>query len=72
MVSLVVFWASMGFNQYVVLADPEATRRELWTGEIGMQILTANTWMIPWFAVIAGYPVLVPRTRSAGPPPSSG
>lgn len=26
------------------------------------QILVANTWVLPWFALIAGYPVVVPNT----------
>jgi serine/threonine-protein kinase len=25
-------------------------------------VLTANTWLLPWFAMMAGYPVLVPNT----------
>lgn len=26
------------------------------------QVLVANLWIVPWFAVIAGYPVIVPNT----------
>jgi serine/threonine-protein kinase len=61
-VSLVLFWVSQGVNQYVVLSNPEQTARELGAGDAWRQILLANTWMIPWFAAIAGYPVMVPNT----------
>lgn len=59
---LAIFWSSQALNQYVALYDPVRTERELGAGSVTTQILTANTWMIPWFAMIAGYPVLVPNS----------
>ncbi len=61
-VSLALFWGSQAVNQYVVLVNPAQTGRELGTGEVWRQILVANTWMIPWFAAIAAYPVMVPNS----------
>jgi serine/threonine-protein kinase len=61
-VSLVLFWVSQGVNQYVALVDPTQTALHLGTGDAWRQILIANTWMMPWFAAIAGYPVMVPNS----------
>lgn len=60
-VALVTLWVTQGLNQFASLCKPDEVLRLLGNDEVG-QVLTANTWMLPWFAVIAGYPVLVPNT----------
>ncbi len=59
--SLGVFWVALGLIMYSSLTDPRTAdllgRYDL----IGQSIL-ANTWMLPWFAVMAGYPAMVPNT----------
>jgi serine/threonine-protein kinase len=59
--SLCTLWVTQGLNQFASLCKPDETVRLLGGDEVG-QVLTANTWLLPWFAVIAGYPVLVPNT----------
>ena len=60
-VSLCTLWVTQGLNQFASLCNPDETVRLLGNDEVG-QVLLANTWLLPWFAVIAGYPVLVPNT----------
>ena len=60
-VSLGTLWATQSLNQFVSLCKQDEVIRLLGSDEVG-QVLTANTWLLPWFAVMAGYPVLVPHT----------
>jgi eukaryotic-like serine/threonine-protein kinase len=60
-VALCTLWTTQGLNQFAALCKPDEVIRLLGNDEVG-QVLTANTWLLPWFAVIAGYPVLVPNT----------
>ena len=60
-VSLFTFWITQGLNQLFAMMKPDEVQVLLGNGEVG-QVLTANTWLLPWFAVVAGYPVLVPNT----------
>lgn len=56
----------LGSNQFQFLANPVATRaiRESASGE--MQVLVANTWLLPWMVLLIGYAVVVPNpTRRA-------
>jgi serine/threonine-protein kinase len=57
--TLGVFWVLQGVNQYNGLTDPEMTRVGERTRDD--QVLIGNTWVLPWFAMIAGYSVLVPN-----------
>src|SRR5262249_46757366 len=51
----------LGVNQFRFLADPAATRdlRDSASGE--MQVLIANSWLLPWVVLIIGYGVVVPN-----------
>src|SRR5262245_31443007 len=57
-----VCWVTVGGIQFDWLWDWEDAGYYL-HGErhIDGQILVANTWVVPWFALIAGYPVVVPN-----------
>lgn len=59
--ALGTLWGTQGLNQLFALLNPSEVVLTLGHGELG-QVLTANTWLLPWFAVIAGYPVLVPHS----------
>lgn len=60
-VALATLWGTQGLNQFVALTSGVGLPYLIDHGDVG-QVLTANTWLLPWFAVIAGYPVLVPNT----------
>lgn len=60
-ITLGTLWITQGLNQFAALCKQDEVVRLMGHDEVG-QVLTANTWLLPWFAVIAGYPVLVPNT----------
>ncbi|MEO2091780.1 MAG: hypothetical protein ABGY75_20185, partial [Gemmataceae bacterium] len=60
-VTLVNFWGVIGANMFAGLNHPAEVDLLTRFGKVGQTIL-ANTWLLPWFAVMAGYPVLVPNT----------
>jgi serine/threonine-protein kinase len=51
----------LGVNQFQFLADPATARviHESASGE--MQVLIADTWLLPWMVLIIGYSVVVPN-----------
>jgi len=61
--TILIAWAALGSTQYDFLRNqlrsPELNE-VYWTGSL--QIVLANTSFFPWFALIAGYPVLVPMS----------
>ncbi len=59
-VTLATCWTIQGLNQLVSLLSNERLT-ELLSEQIG-QVLLADVWQLQWFALIAGYPVLVPNT----------
>ena len=59
-VTLATFWLTQGANQLATLDKPAEVQVLIDRGLVG-QVLTANTWLLPWFALIAGYPVMVPN-----------
>ncbi len=60
---LIVCWSSVGFNQFEWLSDWNDLEYYIQgKRETDGQILIANTWVVPWFALIACYPVIVPNT----------
>jgi serine/threonine-protein kinase len=65
-VSLGVLWGAVGLNMFAGLQHPSGLVL-LERGNTVGQSAVANSWLLPWFAVIAGYPVLVPHPpRRAG------
>ena len=65
-VGLTMLCAFLGINQFRFLSDPVSTQplREAASGQ--MQVLIANTWLLPWIILIIGYSVIVPNpTRRA-------
>ena len=58
-VTLLTCWTIQGLNQLASLAN-SAGWGELITHPLG-QVVLADVWQLQWFALIAGYPVLVPN-----------
>lgn len=59
--SLGIFWVALGLIMFSSLTDPRTSDLLGRYDRTGQAIL-ANTWMLPWFAVMAGYPAMVPNT----------
>jgi serine/threonine-protein kinase len=58
-ITLVTFWGTQGVNQFETLRHTDR-----WVVSLdaeGGQVLAANLWELQWFAVLVGYPVLVPH-----------
>lgn len=59
---LLVCWTAIGFIQLEWLTDWTDLSYYLGgTQPTDGQVLIANTWVIPWFALIAGYPAIIPN-----------
>ncbi len=59
--SLLVFAAQQGTNQYLSLVDPLNAASFGNPSNTDVQILISTTWLIPWFVLAVGYPVIVPH-----------